>query len=85
MMRDIPLTAIHHAIRKWPSKYRTRDGMEVTAMRVYEVGTILSRAFRGATRLDASDYRRLGARVVQATYIEGAQPTGKFINVIALP
>lgn len=81
----IPLTAIHDAIREWPSKYRTRDGLEVTAMRVYEVGLILSRTFRGATCLVASDYKRLGARVVVATYIEGAHPTGKFINVIALP
>lgn len=81
----IPIDDIAAAVDEWPSQYRTREGETVTARRVAEVGSVLSRNYRGASRLDASDFKRMGVRVVEATYIQGAHPTGKFCDVIVKP
>lgn len=85
MRNMIQLQHVKAAILDWPSAYVTREGERVTARRPAEIGSYLSRRFRGATRLDVNDYRALGARVVTATYAQSARPTGKWINVVVLP
>lgn len=82
---NISLIDIGNAIKEWPSKYRTKTGEIVIARRPAEIGSVLSRHYRGASRLDASDYRQLGARVVVATYAQSVRPTGRFIDVVVLP
>jgi hypothetical protein len=82
---DISLTDIGRAILGWPSEYQTREGTKVIGMRIGELNSALARQYRGATRLDASDYKSMGATIVEAMYVGGAHPTGKYIKVVVLP
>ena len=71
------------AILKWPSRYETRDGEVVIGDAVSRVPTALrDNGWKRVPRLDKHDLKKMGLRIVQAQYVGGARPTGKYIDVV---
>jgi len=70
---------------KWAHRYETKDGRVVRAVRVSEFAASMRDAgWRNVPKLDAYDLRKLGLEVVVAQYVNGAHPTGRFIDVLVL-
>lgn len=85
-VRPIEQKDIHEALRSWPCRYETRDGRIVIGNTIGGLVQEL-RDNKVRVRTGFSDYevRQLGVEVVEAQYIQGARPTGKFVKVAVLP
>jgi hypothetical protein len=69
------------------SRYETRGGRVVLGFRVQETGNVLrSDGWKnvGCKFNDAYGLRRMGLEVVTAQYVNGARPTGRFIEVVVI-
>ncbi len=71
------------ALDEWSSRYETRDGTIFIGERVAEVMSRLSRKWRGSTKLDGNDLRKIGFKVVEARYRSGAHPKAFAREVLA--
>jgi hypothetical protein len=84
-MTNLTAQNIRDAIAKWPSRYRTREGREVVGDCVSRVsGALRDAGWRRVPRLEASDLRQLGLEIVEAEYVNGGRPTGKFVDVVVI-
>lgn len=74
------------ALASWPSHYQTRDGRKVIGNTIGGlVQELRSKGARVSTGFDHYEVSRLGVEVVEAQYIGGVRPTGKFVKVAILP
>lgn len=77
---------ILRALASWPSQYETRDGKKVIGNTIGGlVQELRSKGARVSTGFDHYEVSRLGVAVVEAQYIGGVRPTGKFVKVAILP
>ena len=77
--------AVKKAIQAWPSRYRTREGRIVIGDAVSCVASALrADGWRNVGRIDRCDLKDLGLEIVEAEYINGARPTGKFVPVVVV-
>lgn len=77
---------ILRALASWPSHYQTRDGETVIGNTIGGlVQELRSKGARVSTGFDHYEVSRLGVKVVEAQYIGGVRPTGKFVKVAILP
>lgn len=83
MRNAITKADVFSAISSWPSMYETKDGERITGCRVSEMPARLrDTGWRNVPRYDASDFEKLGCRIVRAQYVGGAHKTGRFIDVV---
>lgn len=76
---------VKSAIEKWPSRYETREGRIVIGDAVSRVSAALrDDGWRRVPRFDRGDLRDLGLEIVEAQYVNGARPTGKFVAVVVV-
>jgi hypothetical protein len=81
----ITVKDIHDAINKWPSVYQTEDGELVVGDACSRISAALrDNRWKRVPRLDSYDLKQLGCQVVKAQYVNGARPTGKFIDVVVV-
>ncbi len=81
------LTAVDvkSAIENWPSAYRTREGRVVIGERVKAVPkALIDVGWRNVSNVDEWDLKKLGLEIVDAEYVSGARPTGKFVRVVVV-
>ena len=83
-IKTLTVADVHRAIALWPSLYATEEGREFRGMLVSEISKhLIESGWRNVSHLDhTSDMREIGCEVVQAQYINGAHPTGRFVDVI---
>lgn len=81
--RQLTVVDILDAVLEWPSKYMTRDGRTFKGMRVSEISKhLIQTGWRNVSHIDRSDIEAMGGTVVEATYVQGARPTGQWIWVV---
>lgn len=74
--------AVRDAILKWPGRYETEDGRIFQGMPVSQTPSqLVDCGWRNVSRLDRSDFERMGLEVVRARYVGGARPK-RFCDVI---
>jgi hypothetical protein len=79
------IEGVKKALESWPCRYADRNGKEFIANRLSDVkSTMIEQGWRNVSRLDEGDMERMGFRVIEATYTQGARPTGKYIRVVVL-
>lgn len=77
VIRQLTITDIYDAMLEWPSTYQTRDGRRFKGMRVSEISKFLVQiGWRNVSHIDRMDIEAMGGTVVEATYVQGAHPTG---------
>jgi hypothetical protein len=63
------------AILKWPGLYQRYDGTTFKGMPVSQVpAQLIQNGWRRVSRLDESDFRKMGLEIVTARYVGGARP-----------
>lgn len=83
----IDKAAVYKAMTGRSFRYQTQSGRIVIGDRVSAIPGILRDAgFKRVSRdyQDPHDLARLGLEIVQAQYISGAHPTGRFVDVVVL-
>jgi hypothetical protein len=67
------------------SRYETRDGRVFLGIPASQVPAALRDAgWKNVSRLDWMDIRDMGLEIVEAQYIQGARPTGKFVYTVVI-
>jgi thermostable 8-oxoguanine DNA glycosylase len=83
VVRQLTIVDILDAVLEWPSIYATRDGRRFKGMRVSEISKFLIQiGWRNVSHIDRMDIEAMGGAVVEATYVQGARPTGQWIWVV---
>lgn len=86
LLRPAVKEDILRALASWPSRYQTRDGKTVIGNTIGGlVQELRSKGARVSKGFDHYEVSRLGVKVVEAQYIGGVRPTGKFVKVAILP
>lgn len=77
---------VREAIMKWPSRYETEGGRKFLGERVSAVPAALRDAgWKNVSHFsDRSELRALGLEIVSANYVNGARPTGRFVDVVVV-
>ena len=76
---------IEDGIRAWPCRYQDRQGKTWIAARLADIkSNMVEKGWRNVSRLDEGDLEHMGFKIVEATYTQGARPTGKYIRVVVL-
>jgi hypothetical protein len=67
--------SVKKSIMEWPSIYQDKDGNKYWAMPVSEVPKQLrDTGWKNVPRLNHYDFKKMGLKVVEARYIQGARP-----------
>lgn len=75
---------VRKAIMAWPGLYETKKGFKFKGLPVSEVPACLRDAgWKNVSRLDASDLKKLGLKIVTARYIGGVRPKKFCLVVVA--
>lgn len=75
--------AVRQAILAWPCFYSTKDGRKFKGQTVSGTPkSLIDAKWRKVSHLDEHDFSKMGLEIVDAQYVGGAHPTGKFVRVI---
>lgn len=81
-MNTLSKEAVIKAILEWPCRYETEDGIIFLGLPVSQVpAQLICCGWKNVSRLDTSDFMKLGLEVVTARYVGGVRPK-KFCRVV---
>ena len=75
--------AVKQAILQWPALYEMRDGHQFLGQSVSATPrALIDAGWKNVSRLNEYDFKDMGLEIVDAQYVGGARPTGKFVRTI---
>ena len=65
------------------ARYETKDGRMIIASRPADVtAEMITDGWKGVSKMDAHDFRKLGYTIELAQYVGGVRKTGRFCEVV---